>query len=216
MHSNNNIYVLGLPVPQGVYLLQDINILQILLPWKLHELIYTSLFTLVCTSENFMLKVQKASLLPLGPLSFWSPTVLLLSSLFLKKTFWHPHTVILSYLFYFTALLWQKVYNYKSIAASHVRLSFIRAKFMHWSTVITSYYTWSRGKTFSYNAHFLLDRTVEFTGSGAEWSNEMHVSKEDGDMAANLLGQLSCKCHYSFTVLSPHELTMSYLRILYL
>lgn len=36
---------------------------------------------------------------------------------------------------------------------------------------------------------------VELTGTGAVWSNIMQVTREDGDVAANLLGQRSCKCY---------------------
>lgn len=53
-----------------------------------------------------------------------------------------------------------------------------------------------------YNTDFLLDRTVEVTGSGPTWSNKIHVTGEDGDMAANLLGQFSCKCKRHIPFLS--------------
>lgn len=89
----------------------------------------------------------------------------------------------------------QKVYNYKIWAASHIRLTFFKTKFMQWWTVIPCHYCWSREMHF-YNARFLLDRTVEVTGPAATWSNNTRVTREDGDTAANLLGQLSCKCHF--------------------
>lgn len=47
------------------------------------------------------------------------------------------------------------------------------------------------------------------------WNNS-HMAREDGDVVVNHSGHLSCKCHHSFTALSPHKPSTSFLRILHL
>lgn len=76
--------------------------------------------------------MQKVSCLPLGSLSFDLQWFFSFPLFLFFKPFRHSHAALLSYLFYFTAALWQTVYNYKIIAAGHVRLAFIRRKYMPW------------------------------------------------------------------------------------